>query len=192
MSFSPGFSSGLSAETQHKAKLELNEDPDTRDAKIQLLRDRMVYRPDLPFKRTDNKFLLRFLRARKFDEERAFKLLCTHIEFQKHNRHFFRGLNLPELRHVLGEGFPGVLPSTDSNGSRVLVLFPGRWNKDLFSFEEIVKALLFTMEELLTEEETQVNGVVAIIDFSGWSIKRHARYISTHELRSVINIFQVR
>ena len=191
MSFNPGFSSGLSTETQHKAKVELNEDPDTRGTKIQLLRDRMVFRPDLGFRRTDDKFLLRFLRARKFDEERAFELLCTHLEFQKDNKSYFQGLSLSELRNVLKEGFPGVLASTDSNGSRVMVLFPGRWNKDLFTFEEIVKSLILTMEELLAEEETQVNGVVVIIDFSGWSMRKHGRYVSLHELKSVIQIFQV-
>lgn len=191
MSFNPGFSAGLSAETQHKAQVELNEDPETRVSKVQLLRDRMVFRPDLPFRRTDDKFLLRFLRARKFDEERAFVLLCAHIEFQKNNRNFFDGLSLPELRHVLAEGFPAVLDSTDSNGSRILLLFPGRWDKDMFSFEEFVKALIFTLEELLGEEETQVNGVVAIVDFSGWSIQQHGRYIGVHELKSVRKIFQV-
>ena len=191
MSFNPGFTSGLSSEAQQKAILELNEEPDARDSKVQLLRDRMVFRPDLPFKRTDEKFLLRFLRARKFDEERAFDLLCGDIEVQQENSKYFRGVNLPDLRHVLQEGVPGVVASTDSNGSRVIIVFPGRWKIELFSFEEIVKALIFTMEELLKEEETQVNGVVAIIDFTDWSLTKHGRYISMHELRSAIKIFQV-
>jgi hypothetical protein len=191
MSSSPGFTCGLSASTKEKAKQELNEDPLTRHWKIQLLRDRMVFRPDLPFRNTDEKYLLRFLRARKFDEERAFQLLCSHIEFKRRNGELFEGLCLENLRHVLEEGFPGVLESRDSNGSRVLVLFPGRWNIELFSFQELVKALVFTMEELIAEEETQVNGIIAIVDFTGWSLRKHARYISIRELRNVIKIFQV-
>lgn len=191
MSFSPGFTCGLSAETKEKARVELNEDPLTRHAKIQLLRDRMVFRPDLPFRKTDEKYLLRFLRARKFDEERAFQLLCAHIEFKRSNRDLFDGLCLENLRHVLEEGFPGVLESRDFNGSRVLVLFPGRWATEMFSFKEIVKALVFTMEELIAEEETQVNGIIAIVDFTDWSLTKHARFISIRELRNVIKIFQV-
>lgn len=192
MSFGPGFSSGLSARTKEKAKIELNEDPLTRNAKIQLLRDKMVFRPDLPFRKTDEKYLLRFLRARKFDEERAFQLLCAHIEFKRKNRDLFENLTLTNLRPVLQEGFPGVLESRDSNGSRVLILFPGRWERELFSFKDIVKALIFTMEELIAEEETQVNGIIAIVDFTGWSLTKHGRYITVRELRSVVKIFQVR
>ncbi|XP_028405065.1 LOW QUALITY PROTEIN: clavesin-1-like [Dendronephthya gigantea] len=190
MSFGPGFSSGLSAKTKEKAKAELNEDPLTRNAKVQLLRDKMVFRPDLPFRKTDEKYLLRFLRARKFDEERAFQLLCSHIEFKRKNRDLFEDLTLTKLRPVLQEGFPGVLENRDSNGSRVLVLFPGRWERELFDFKDIVKALIFTMEELITEEETQVNGIVAIVDFTGWSLSKHGRYITVRELRSVVKIFQ--
>ena len=191
MSFSPGFTHGLSAETKEKARVELNENPLTRQTKIQLLRDKMVFRPDLPFRKTDDTYLLRFLRARKFDEERAFELLCAHIEFKRRNRDLFDGLCLEEIRHVLEEGIPGVLESTDSNGSRVLVLFPGRWENELFGFKDVVKALVFTMEELIAEEETQVNGIIAIVDFNGWSLNKHARYMSIQDMRNVIKIFQV-
>ena len=191
MSFSPGFTCGLSSDTKEKARLELNEDPLTTQTKIQLLRDKMVFRPDLPFRKTDDKYLLRFLRARKFNEERAFQLLCAHIEFKRGNRDLFDGLYLENLRHVLEEGFPGVLDSRDSNGSRILVLFPGRWELELFNFKEIVRSLVFTMEELIAEEETQINGIIAIVDFAGWSLSKHARNMTIKEMRNVIKIFQV-
>ena len=62
MSFSPRFTHGFSGETKEKAKLELNEDPVTRQTKIQLLRDKMVFRPDLPFRKTDKKMFYAFFR----------------------------------------------------------------------------------------------------------------------------------
>ena len=123
MSFSSRFTHGLLGETKEKSKLELIEDSVTRQTKIQLLRDKMVFRPDLPFQKTDDKNVLRFLQVRKFDEERVFQLLCAHIEFKGGKRDLFDGLCLEEIRDVLEEGIPGVLESTDSNGSRVLVLF---------------------------------------------------------------------
>lgn len=57
---------GLSPETLEKARLELNENPDTLHQDIQEVRDMVITRPDIGFLRTDDAFILRFLRARKF------------------------------------------------------------------------------------------------------------------------------
>ena len=52
---------------------------------IQELRDKIASKPEL-CKNTEDKFLLRFLRATKFDKSSAYQLLCNHSEFQRKNR----------------------------------------------------------------------------------------------------------
>ena len=69
--------SGISGETLEKARRELGEDPKTKGAVIQELRDKIEqWEPSpeeegLMFSRKDDKFLLRYLRAKKFDTDRA-------------------------------------------------------------------------------------------------------------------------
>uniref|UniRef100_A0A8C9G2X3 Clavesin-2 n=1 Tax=Pavo cristatus TaxID=9049 RepID=A0A8C9G2X3_PAVCR len=81
---------GLSPETLEKARLELNENPDTLHQDIQEVRDMVITRPDIGFLRTDDAFILRFLRARKFQHFEAFRLLAQYFEYRQQNLDMFK------------------------------------------------------------------------------------------------------
>ena len=76
---------GLSPETLEKAKVELKENPETLHQDIQEVRDMIITRPDIGFLRTDDAFILRFLRARKFNHFEAFRLLPQYFEYRQQN-----------------------------------------------------------------------------------------------------------
>ena len=63
------------------AQREVNEHMDTRSLDIQALRQKILIRPDILFARTDDEFLVRFLRARKYDKEKAFQV---HLNLSSH------------------------------------------------------------------------------------------------------------
>ena len=77
--------------------------------------------------RTDAAFLLRFLRAKKFDVERAYQLILKHYEVkcETKNKELFSNMRPSAVRHVLDDGVTGVLTQRDKFGRRVLIFRPG-------------------------------------------------------------------
>lgn len=83
--------------------------------------------------RLDDAFLLRFLRARKFDYDRALQLLLNYHAGRKAWPEVFQDLKPSAVKHVLDLGFLTVLPRPDPNGRYILCLRPG-WVIYLFIF----------------------------------------------------------
>lgn len=75
--------------------------------------------------RLDDAFLLRFLRARKFDYDRALQLLLNYHAGRKAWPEVFQDLKPSTVKHVLDLGFLTVLPRPDPNGRYILCLRPG-------------------------------------------------------------------
>ena len=80
--------SSISGETLEKAKRELREVPQERLEAIHELRqsiercERRSNEPGVVFERKDDKFLLRFLRARKFSLDRALQLYINYYKYR--------------------------------------------------------------------------------------------------------------
>lgn len=71
-----------------KAKNELGETEDERSTKLTQLAERIVADTEIPNARRDDAFLLRFLRAKKFDVDKSFRMVCK-AEFGSVRLHFF-------------------------------------------------------------------------------------------------------
>ncbi|XP_042876706.1 clavesin-2-like [Penaeus japonicus] len=139
-------------------------------------------RPDVAFLRTDQPFLLRFLRARKFRVGDAFLLLCRYFEYRQRHRELFRGLNVggggegggangggtTGIQAALLDGLPGVLAERDPCGRPVIVLLASNWDHSRYDVRVVYQAVLLTLERLVEEESVQANGVVAILDWSNF------------------------
>lgn len=125
---------GLSPETLEKAKVELKENPETLHQDIQEVRDMIITRPDIGFLRTDDAFILRFLRARKFNHFEAFRLLAQYFEYRQQNLDMFKNLKAtdPGIKQALKDGFPGVLSNLDRYGRKILVLFAANWDQSRY------------------------------------------------------------
>ncbi|XP_061569717.1 clavesin-2 isoform X1 [Cololabis saira] len=168
---------GLSAETTEKARLELNENPDTLHQDIQQVRDMIVTRPDIGFLRTDDDFILRFLRARKFDQVETFRLLAQYFQFRQQNLDMFQSFKVddPGIKRALMDGFPGVLDTPDQQGRKILILFASNWDQSRNSFIDILRAILLSLEVLIENPELQINGFILIIDWSNFSFKQASK-----------------
>ncbi|XP_076014325.1 clavesin-1-like [Genypterus blacodes] len=168
---------GLSSETTEKARLELNENPDTLHQDIQQVRDMIVTRPDIGFLRTDDDFILRFLRARKFDQAETFRLLAQYFQFRQQNLDMFQSFKVddPGIKRALMDGFPGVLETPDQHGRKILILFASNWDQSRNSFTDILRAILLSLEVLIENPELQINGFILIIDWSNFSFKQASK-----------------
>ena len=79
-----------------------------------------------PFSRKDNCFLLRFLRARKFNVDRALQLYLNYCKYRQKHSELVGDLSLRSVEHVLQRGFFALLDTPSRCGSRTLVVFPAR------------------------------------------------------------------
>ena len=171
------------------AQREVNEHMDTRTLDVQALRQKIQVRPDILFARTDDEFLIRFLRARKYDKDKAFQLLVNYNQFRRKHITFFKSLNASHLRPVFEDGLPMVSPVRDHLGRTLVFLLAGCWNTKLYTFEDILRALLLTVEYLVESERTQLFGFVLVIDFTGWKFN-DVHLLKKQHLVDAVNVFQ--
>uniref|UniRef100_A0A8C4Q801 Clavesin-2 n=1 Tax=Eptatretus burgeri TaxID=7764 RepID=A0A8C4Q801_EPTBU len=183
---------GLRPETVEKARLELSESPETIHQAIQEVRDLIITRPDVGFLRTDDVFILRFLRARKSQPAAAFRLLAQYFDFRQQNLEMFKNFKATDhgIKQALRDGFPGVLSQLDHHGRKVLVLFAANWDQSRYTFVDILRAILLSLEMMIEDPELQVNGFVLIIDWSNFSFKQASR-LSPSMLRLAIEGLQI-
>lgn len=121
----PKYVCTLSPDLVTKAREELQEKPEWRLRDVQALRD-MVCK-DYPSLGTclDDAFLLRFLRARKFDYDRALQLLVNYHTCRRTWPEVFSNLKPSAIKPVLESGFVTVLPHRDPQGRHVVCIRPG-------------------------------------------------------------------
>ncbi|XP_072323807.1 clavesin-1-like isoform X2 [Scyliorhinus torazame] len=173
--------SGLSAEIVEKSRLELNENPDALHQDIQQVRDMIITRPDIGFLRTDDAFILRFLRARKFNHFEAFRLLAQYFQYRQQNLDMFKNFKAddPGIKRALVDGFPGVLEQPDHYGRKILPLFAANWDQSRNTFVDILRAILLSLEILIEDPELQINGFMLIIDWSNFTFKQASKLTPT-------------
>uniref|UniRef100_A0A8B9HXI4 Tocopherol (alpha) transfer protein-like n=1 Tax=Astyanax mexicanus TaxID=7994 RepID=A0A8B9HXI4_ASTMX len=121
----PIYSCTLTPELVAKAREELQEKPEWRLRDVQALRDMILKEQPNLRTRLDDAFLLRFLRARKFDYDRAMQLLLNYHGSRRAWPEVFQDLKPSTVKHVLDLGFLTVLPRPDPQGRYILCLRPG-------------------------------------------------------------------
>lgn len=124
----------------------------------------------------DDRFLLRFLRSKKFNVQRSYAMYKNYRQFFRDHPEIAAGLNPKAVRHVWDEGVLGGLKQRDLRGRSVIVTFPGRWDPASHALEDVLRALVLQLEYMIISEETQVKGFVLLADFTDFSF---------HQMRSL-------
>ena len=170
--------SSISGATLEKARRELFEEPATRLESIAQLRERVEqWRPSgteegldlLEQGRKDDRFLLRFLRAKKFDVERSLQLYVNYHKFRKKHSHLIVGVTPQSMEHVLKTPIARIMPARKKDGSLVMCVFPGLWDWNKVPFIDVFKGMLLVMDHLIEDEEVQVHGVSLFVDMENTS-----------------------
>lgn len=129
-----------------------------------------------PLPLTDS-FLLRFLRARDFNLDLAWRLLKNYYKWKAECPELSADLHPGSILSLLKAGYHGVLRSRDPNGSKVLIYRIAHWDPKVFTAYDVFRVSLITSELIVQEVETQRNGVKAIFDLEGWQFS-HAFQIT--------------
>lgn len=161
----------LDKKTLKKAKDELNEDPKQRASQIQTLREWAERQPHLR-SRLDDDFLLRYLRTAKFGQLRAQTMLDNFWTVRssptKGVPDWFANMDPlnPDVSKLLDLGIQFPLPGRDKDGRKVVLIRTGAYDPKETPMSDVMKIGFITSDLLLLEEETQVNGVVILLDFT--------------------------
>ncbi|GFO44906.1 alpha-tocopherol transfer protein-like, partial [Plakobranchus ocellatus] len=187
-SASSSYKCTLDPEVLGKAKKELNEEPDTRLIEVKNLAKRLEKVPGLQ-PRLDVSFLLKFLRARKFDQQRTFELVKNYYQVRVDESEMFDDLRPSRVKHIIDAGVVEVLSGRDVNGCAVVVLRPGRWDPDRYPITDIPKTVYLVLMFLLEDETTQVHGVRFINNMIGLTMK-HASHVGPSFAKKITGVIQ--
>lgn len=142
------------------------------------------------FQPQDDKTLLKFLYARKFNVIDAFTLLTDYYYYKRRNKLTFSDLNFEsaDIKKCIEHGLPGVLQSRDRKGRCVLFVNGNNWDFSS-SLVSIFRAIWFTLEALLNDVQNQANGFVFIVDWTEFSF-RQSNYLKPSTLKLMIEGLQ--
>ncbi|XP_063239563.1 clavesin-2-like isoform X2 [Bacillus rossius redtenbacheri] len=178
----------LPPELARRAQEELNENPDTVHEEIEKLRSLVADEKNLHI-RTDDAFLLRFLRARKFDVRKAFHMLQRYYVMKLRCPELFKVPRPSEKMHILEMQAQNMLEDRDALGRRVYVFRVDRCDAANVSIEDIFRTNVLALEHIADEPETQVAGLAVVVDMSGFGLQ-HARFLSPYYARRTVEVIQ--
>ncbi|ESN92479.1 hypothetical protein HELRODRAFT_115835 [Helobdella robusta] len=178
----------LSPTLIEKAEKELNEKAQWRDRDIQALRDMVVANKALKCP-LDGGHLIKFLRARKFDYERAYNLLISYYTARANSSQYLKDLVPSMCKELLDCGITCMFPNKDSQGRRIMYIRPGKWNPASMPMMEILKVNMLSLEMVIKEEDTQVNGVICIANMSDMTMD-HVKNFDRNYIKIMSSIIQ--
>lgn len=134
----------------------------------------------------DDEFLYRFLFAKKFYVDEAFKLVIAYHDYKQRNVEILQKMSAldEQIQMALRDGFPGVVQQRDRRGRKVIVFFTSNWNPNAYSLVTIYRAMLLSLEKLLEDKQNQANGFVAIVDWTNFTMRQ-----STHLNPKILKLF---
>ncbi|XP_045513563.1 clavesin-2-like [Pieris brassicae] len=147
-----------------------NEHPDTRDAAITELRSMIFDRGECEPLRTDDEYLLRFLRARDFIIPRAHKLLVRYCEFREQCTHLYQDVDLWGLVKA-GEAYEGCMYDRPDVGRLSIMRF-GKWDPSEYPVEDLVRLGIVMFEIGIRQPKLQVFGGTVLVDLEGLTLRQ--------------------
>ncbi|KAK4876425.1 hypothetical protein RN001_012847 [Aquatica leii] len=180
----------LSAQLQSKAQLELHEVPNRVREDIDTIKE-WIHQQTHLIARTDDQWILSFLRGCKFSLERTKTKLISYYTMRVIEPAFFadRDPFKPELQQILKAGFCLPLRKlSDPEAPRVL-LFQNKNNEELLVIN-MIKLTLMILDILINEDDNfVVGGHVVLQDFKSVTL-HHLTEISPNRAKNIMNCFQ--
>ncbi|XP_012289201.1 alpha-tocopherol transfer protein isoform X2 [Orussus abietinus] len=156
-----------SPEVMEFSRRELGETDEVKCQTLQELRDTIYERGECLPHRTDDAFLIRFLRARSFNVNRAHRLVVNYYNFKGDHPEIHQNVNPLEMKYIGEEDIMTVPAYRTQCGRRMMIYRLGNWDPKKYKLEEIFKATVIVLELGILEPRAQVLGGVVIFDFHG-------------------------
>ncbi|KAG5886517.1 hypothetical protein JTB14_024171 [Gonioctena quinquepunctata] len=161
------------AETAALAKEELRETPEVIEQAFKELRE-LLKNDDTIYFKDDDDTLTIFLRPCKWYAKSAYELMKRIANFKDKNKKVLDNL-LPEDERVAftEHNVVNVMTNRDHKGRRVLIVNAGAtWDPDKVTSDQIFRMFYLIHELAVLEPDTQIKGVVVIMDYKDMGLKQ--------------------
>ncbi|XP_075545607.1 alpha-tocopherol transfer protein-like isoform X2 [Dermacentor variabilis] len=178
---------------ENVARSELGETAETRERCLSQLRQLIDADTSLLWP-TDEKFLVKYLRCRKYNVELAFNAMRKYFRVRQNSPEFFKALTPYTASYenvILDNHLIMISKHRDPMGRAVAMMKLGAWNTSICPVTDLVRAALVMAEWTLLNEETQIRGVVGVFDLKGLSIS-HLAHFTPFLLGKLAHIVQFR
>lgn len=164
----------LNSDLQAIAREQLQEEPEKIQESLEALREWIRKSPHLK-SRTDDQFLVTFLRGCKFSLERAKQKLDMFYTLRAHIPELSQERDpLTEKNHAvikLGVGLP--MPILESPGSpRLFLIRPGAYDATKFTIQDVMKVSTMINDIMMIEDDNMViAGQIGVVDLHGVTLQ---------------------
>ncbi|CRK89975.1 CLUMA_CG003703, isoform A [Clunio marinus] len=171
----------LSDELKKIAEEELRETEEIRNHGLKTMRDWIMNNPRIEKCRMDSKFILRFLRFRKYSIPMAQEALERYLVFREgaYGFDWFSNLDYmkPNIKTLVDNEVLTVLPKRDKLGRKCLFFKMSSIDPSLPKIgEDLLTLGTLIIETLMDDEENQIRGLNYIADVSNLGL-RHAQIL---------------
>ncbi|XP_058803014.1 retinol-binding protein pinta-like [Phymastichus coffea] len=183
--------SELTQEHRDFAAVHLNEIPGEREKKIEELRSWLIGHDEI-HSRTDEFFIVRFLRGSKFDVERAKQKLRLFHEQRSLLPEWFsnRDPHLPEIQELLELGVLLPLRKVDEDGRLVVVIRVAAHDPRKHKQSDVLKAGMMVLDLAAREHvHSSIYGIVALHDMAGVQLA-HALQVTPTVVKRLVGAWQ--
>ncbi|XP_043593999.1 alpha-tocopherol transfer protein-like isoform X1 [Bombus pyrosoma] len=156
-----------SPEVMEYARRELGETDDVKCRTLQELRDMIYERGECLPHRMDDDFLIRFLRTRNFNVNRAHRLIVNYCTFKEEHPEIHQDVCPLEMKHIGEDDVMSVPAYRTQDGRRIMIYRLGNWDPRKYGVEEIFKATVIILELGVLEPRAQILGGDVIFDLEG-------------------------
>ncbi|XP_055944742.1 retinaldehyde-binding protein 1-like [Argiope bruennichi] len=185
----PVWEEEMTPEIRKIAEKELGETPEIKEKALKELRrlinEESDFRPQ-----TNDTFLLRFLRAKKYDVKRAFKTLQNYYIFKARYSGIMTDFTPKDVKNVIEMNNMLLMPYRHPSGAAVGYARLAHFDIEKVTKEEIFATALIGLEYLLQFEASQVCGYIIILDWNKISMRILKHWLSPTFLYRGIRLVQ--
>lgn len=181
----------LSEKERDYAAVNLNETEENRSLKIDEIRE-WILKNDRLKSRIDDFFILRFLRACKFDIEKTKYKLWNYHEQRSNVPEWYANKNpfLPELQDMLNLGTLLPMNKLDNEGRMIVLIRVAAHDPKKHNLADMLKASLMVLDLAIRENElVSIYGIIAILDMTGISMG-HALQLPPNVIKKLVHAWQ--
>lgn len=136
-----------------------------------------------------DELLLCFLRARKYEVNRAFRALKNYVRMVEQNPDLMANLQAQDLKTHLNQRLQVVARHRDQLGRKIFIFRAGEWVPKVSTLDDIFRCNVYYLRRLASDLETQFKGIVAIVDLKNLGV-HHVRHVTPSYAKKVAALIQ--
>lgn len=139
----------------------------------------------------DDKFLLQFLRTKKYRMDKTKDLLEGYLLLKNSVPRWydFNDDNLTRMWSLYESGVAYPLAQRDSEGRRIILVQAKKFDPKVFNWADAMRLLAWVAKVILEEEETQISGIITILDHADITFS-HMRLVGVNDAIDFVTVIK--